>query len=355
VTRTTRLAAAGLAALLLAGCGGGPTRAGAAATVGDERIRTDDLQAVVDRGLANPEAEQQFGGDRAEFQRLVLNRMVRAELLEAAAEQEGVEVTQGDVDARIEDFAQQAGGREALEEQAAAGGISATDLPVFAREIALEEELGDALTEGEQVPQEQLEAAYQQNIGQFQTVRARHILVEDEATARAVLAEVQADPSRFPAVAAERSTDTGSAEQGGDLGEQGRGTFVPEFDSAVFTQPLNTPFVVQTQFGWHVVEVLERQETSLAEASEQLERQVLGEERATRVQQLLQQTAERLGVVVNPRFGTWDPEALEVAPVPADDGLSSPAPGEPAPADPAAPPVGEAPAQPEAPVESPAS
>lgn len=327
--RTRRLSAAlaaALTALLLAGCGDEPAQAGAAAVVGDERITTSELADVVDRGLESPEAQQQFSGDRAEYQRRVLNRMVRAELLERAAADAGVEVTQGDVDQQLARFAEQAGGREALEEQAAAGGIAPQDLPVFVREVVLELTLGDELTRDLDVPQEQLQAAYEQNRGQFERARSRHILVEDEALARQILAEVQAQPDRFAALAAQHSTDPSNKDDGGDLGWQGRGRFVPEFDDAVFTQPVGTPFLVQTQFGWHVVLVEERDVTTLEEARPELRRTVLGDERSQRVAAALRETAEEVGVEVNPRFGTWDAEAVEVVPADADDGLSSPAP-----------------------------
>jgi parvulin-like peptidyl-prolyl isomerase len=201
VTRTTsRLAAAGFAVLLLAGCGGGggETRAGAAATVGDQRITTEDLEAFVERGLADPQAEQQFGAERGEYQRQVLNRLVRAELLEQAAQDEDIEVSQGDVDAQIAEFAEQAGGQEQLEQQAAAGGINTQDLPRFAREVVLEMQLGDELTEDVEIPDAELQALYDENAAEFDQVGTRHILVEDEAQARDLLAQVQADPSRFP-------------------------------------------------------------------------------------------------------------------------------------------------------------
>lgn len=327
MTRTTRrLAAAGLAVLLLAGCGGAQARAGAAATVGDERISAEELEQLVERGLQDPQAEQQFGQARADYQRQVLNRMIRAELLEDAARENDVEVTRGDVDAQLAEFAEQAGGREELEQQAAAGGIHPRDLPSFAREITLEIALGDALTEDLDVPDEQLQSLYEQRAAQFDRVTTRHILVEDEAQARDLLAQVQADRERFPELAAEFSIDESNAEDGGDLGTTGRGQFVEEFDSAVFAAQPGELLVVQTSFGWHVVEVLDRETTPLEEAEPELRRQVLGEQRAALVREELREAADRLGVEVNPRFGRWDEEAVQVAPVPEEDGLSKPAP-----------------------------
>jgi peptidyl-prolyl cis-trans isomerase C len=100
-------------------------------------------------------------------------------------------------------------------------------------------------------------------------VRARHILVGDEAAADQILADLAAGAD-FAALARDRSTDPGSAAQGGDLGWTPRGDFAPEFDEAAFSFELNTPGKVNTQFGWHVLEVLERQEGRPFESFERL-------------------------------------------------------------------------------------
>lgn len=341
--RSSRLVvSSGLAVLLLSGCGSGSVRPGAAALVGDERIPVDTLQEVVERGLADPQAEQTLGQDRSAFQRQVLSRLVNREVLQAAAEREGVRVDDGDVDAQLQDFAAQAGGEEALEAQAAQNGISPEDLQPFLRDVVLEQALGDALTEQEDVPQEQLEGLYQQNIAQYDRVRSRHILVEDEAQARDLLAQVKADPDRFEELAAEFSTDTSNKDSGGDLGFQGRGQFVPEFEALLFSAEPGTYDVVRTQFGWHVVHVQERQQTSLEEATPELRRAALQEQRASETGALLRDVASDLGVTVNPRFGRWDPETGSIEAT--ESGVTTQAPEDGAEA-----PAGEAPTEEEQP------
>lgn len=102
--------------------------------------------------------------------------------------------------------------------------------------------------------------------------RLRHILIappDGEATepklaearvrAEGVLARLKAGED-FAALAEEFSADPGSAQNGGviDMGPIDR--YVPEFANAVRTLPLNTPSdLVQTEFGFHIIEVLERQ------------------------------------------------------------------------------------------------
>jgi foldase protein PrsA len=335
VIRSSRLVATtGLAVLLLSGCGSGSVRPGAAALVGEERITVDTLQQVVERGLADPQAEQSLGQDRSEFQRQVLSRLVNREVLREAARREGVSVSDGDVDAQLQDFAAQAGGEEALEAQAAQNGISPEDLQPFLRDVVLEQELGDVLTEDEDVPQETLQGLYQQNIAQYDRVRSRHILVEDEAQARSILAQVREDPSQFAELAAEFSTDTSNKDQGGDLGLQGRGQFVPEFEALLFSAEPDTYDVVQTQFGWHVVHVQERETTSLEEATPELRRAALQEQRAEATGAVLRDVASDLGIEVNPRFGRWNAEtgSIEAVESPNDVTTSVPQDGAEAPA-----------------------
>jgi len=96
--------------------------------------------------------------------------------------------------------------------------------------------------------------------------RARHILVETEDEAKEVIERLNAGED-FAALAEELSLDTGSAVDGGDLGFAPRGRYVPEFDEAVSTLPIGqVSEPIESQFGWHVIEVLERAERELSPA-----------------------------------------------------------------------------------------
>jgi parvulin-like peptidyl-prolyl isomerase len=100
---------------------------------------------------------------------------------------------------------------------------------------------------------------------------ARHILVKDEAAAKAVEARL-AKGEDFAAVAKEVSTDTGSAQKGGDLGWfpkqadalPGQTTMVAEFEAAAFSLKvgeISQP--VKSQFGYHIIQVLARAQVPL--------------------------------------------------------------------------------------------
>lgn len=99
---------------------------------------------------------------------------------------------------------------------------------------------------------------------------ARHILVETEEEAQEVITRLQAGED-FADLAEELSKDTGSSMSGGDLGFVPQGRFVAPIDEAVFTLPvgqISDP--IESEFGWHVIEVLEREERELSPADYQL-------------------------------------------------------------------------------------
>lgn len=106
-------------------------------------------------------------------------------------------------------------------------------------------------------------------------IKARHILVEDEAKAKEMKAKLDQGED-FATLAKENSTDPGSAEQGGDLGWFGAGAMVPEFEEAAYALDVNQiSEPVKTDNGWHVIQVTEKKEKeSLDKMKAEIEQKV---------------------------------------------------------------------------------
>jgi peptidyl-prolyl cis-trans isomerase C len=85
--------------------------------------------------------------------------------------------------------------------------------------------------------------------------KARHILVDKEAEAKDIIAKLKKNPKAFESLAKERSKDSGSKANGGDLGWFDPRAMVPEFGAAMakLEKGKFTEEPVKTQFGYHVI------------------------------------------------------------------------------------------------------
>ncbi|MGD0094967.1 MAG: peptidylprolyl isomerase [Terracidiphilus sp.] len=112
--------------------------------------------------------------------------------------------------------------------------------------------------------------AHQSEYSVPEQARARHILIKvapgadakTDAAAKAkadvLLKQIQGG-ANFADLAKQNSDDPGSKDKGGELGFARRGMMVPEFDSAIFTQKIGDTKIIKTQYGYHIVQVEERQ------------------------------------------------------------------------------------------------
>jgi peptidyl-prolyl cis-trans isomerase C len=108
------------------------------------------------------------------------------------------------------------------------------------------------------VPEAELKKEYDTIKSQIgdKEYKVRHILVEKEDDAKAIITELQKG-AKFDELAKSRSKDPGSKDKGGDLDWNAPANFVKPFGDAMKSTPKGkfTAQPVQTQFGWHVIEV----------------------------------------------------------------------------------------------------
>ncbi|ANI99532.1 peptidylprolyl isomerase [Polynucleobacter wuianus] len=114
--------------------------------------------------------------------------------------------------------------------------------------------------EKEGVTEAELKAAYESVKAQYtgKEYHVEHILVEKEADAKAIIAQLKAG-GNFEEIAKAKSKDPGSAPSGGDLGWVTEKSLVPEFSKAMVQlkpgQVTDKP--VKSQFGWHVIKMID--------------------------------------------------------------------------------------------------
>jgi len=116
----------------------------------------------------------------------------------------------------------------------------------------------------------------QKEQGEVSEYNVRHILVEDEQTAQDIQKQIKDGSASFEDLAKAQSNDPGSAVEGGSLGWAQADNYVGPFAAAVQATPKGemAPEPVQTQFGWHVIEVVDERPVAfppLAQVREQLE------------------------------------------------------------------------------------
>ncbi|HSP48284.1 MAG TPA: peptidylprolyl isomerase [Clostridiaceae bacterium] len=135
-----------------------------------------------------------------------------------------------------------------------------------------------------------------------EVIRASHILVDSEELAVDILKKINEDGMAFEDAAMEFSSCP-SKEQGGDLGEFGRGMMVPEFETAAFALDKDemTQLPVRSQFGYHIIKTTDKkgvESASFDEVRDQVKGQMLQEKQMEYYTKLLTELREKYNVDV---------------------------------------------------------
>lgn len=179
------------------------------------------------------------------------------------------------------------------------------------------------------VSEEEINKYYSEHQGQFgepEQRRASHILIAvaegapaaasnaARAKAEQLLAQIKANPSQFAALAKQHSQDTGSAEQGGDLGFFPRGAMVKAFEDAVFAlSPGAVTGPVQTPFGWHIIQLNEIRPAKIAAVAE-VRNQIATDLKTAKAARKYSEVAERFADLAYEQSDSLKPiqEALQL-------------------------------------------
>ncbi|WP_066058864.1 peptidylprolyl isomerase [Robertmurraya korlensis] len=224
------------------------TKDSVVAKVGDASISEAELQqSLLD----------QYGAD-------ALDVLITNKLIELEADKQKVAVTEEEIEEELAALAESYGGETALEEAVVASGMTMNDVRDDIVNYLKTEKLLEPRIE---ITDEELQTYFDENKDTYATaeqVQASHILVADEATANEVKSKLDAGGD-FSELAKEYSTDTTTAESGGDLGYFSSGDMVAEFEETAFALGVNeisTP--VKTEYGYHIIKVVDHQEAKEA-------------------------------------------------------------------------------------------
>jgi peptidyl-prolyl cis-trans isomerase C len=280
-------------------------------TVNGESLTRAELDKELDMITASPQfagmPPEQAGMIRQQMTSRVVDRFVSQKLLTKAADAEKVEVTDAEVDDVITSI------RGTLPEDMTLEGIMQERGIVMdklrgdvAADIKIRKLLDAKTAAVPAVTDEQVAAYYEGNKEMFNSpasVQARHILIKlekgaDEATKTAakeklegIRKQIEEGTVTFAAAATEHS-DCPSSQRGGDLGTFSHGQMVPAFEEAAFKQEINAVGpVIETPFGYHIVQVTERSdagERTLAEVSAEISEQLTMQEKQTVVQDYIE-------------------------------------------------------------------
>ena len=212
---------------------------------------------------------------RDQVYRDVLDQVVGYKLLAQEAKARKVSVPDAEVEARIAEIKKQFPSEDIFMQMLISRKLTVEQMKADARDdMAIGKLIEDEIAAKVAVKPEQVQDFYAKNPDQFkqpERVRASHILIsfpenadaaakaQVKTKAEAVLKDVKAGKD-FAALAKEHSQDPGSAVNGGDLGFFQQGQMVGPFNDAAFSlAPGTTSDLVETQFGYHIIKVAEKQ------------------------------------------------------------------------------------------------
>jgi len=225
---------------------------------------------------------------RPRIEEEAINGLIYQELLKAAVDAEKITVSEDEISNAISTLAKSLPQGVSMDQHLESIGMQRSELEDAVRfDIGVRKLLAQKVPPAKEPTEEEIKAFYEKSKERFtvpERVKARHILVaveksDDEASRKAKLAKAEKirkqllDGADF-AELAKKESDCPSKARGGDLGTFTRGQMVPAFEKAAFSQkPGEIGPVVETRFGYHIIQVMDHQEgktLSLDETHDQI-------------------------------------------------------------------------------------
>jgi len=249
-----------------------------AVTVNGEDITKGEIAEEVMRlskqfgGRMSPEQMSQMQGALSQQAR---ENLISRILLKQKIEEDNIEVAQEEIDARMAEVRASLGSEADLENRLAMMGMTVEMLEKEMETGLAVEKLIAKYAPTDEITEAEVRAYYDENTERFQQperVKASHILIKadadaSEATKALALEEAedvmaQLDQGADFAQLAREHSACPSSQKGGDLGFFQRGQMVPPFENAAFALDIGeVSGIVETQFGYHIIKVTDREES----------------------------------------------------------------------------------------------
>jgi hypothetical protein len=298
--------------LVLAGCGSGPSQVGAAALLGDQEISVDQVQALIDKAVQEQPAAQQLAQQHKldQLGREAVHQLVLHQLLTQTAQRDGVSADPAQVSQVL--------AQDPLAVPVPTSNVDPSQLAqqiVYRardhREVITDQLLLQSL--GQQYV-DKMSVTFDYTTVSADSGGAQPVSMREQAFAKAE--QMAADPGAAQRIishdeAAGLDAATGvqaSAVQRPDLA--GTVLFGAAPGSVVAFQPSSQ------DAGWAIV-VVRRRDLSTPQPTGQSAEPTAGQ-LAALGQRLLQPRFDQAGLKINPRYGVWDPAALNLAPSAAE-------------------------------------
>jgi foldase protein PrsA len=307
-----------LLALGAAACGGGgggdktsdDVPDNAIALVADDEVLKSEFDDLLERAQASYTARgQEFPktgtAEYDDLKKRAVEFLVQQHQFALAAEDEGVEVTDAEVQERLDKIKKDSFGDDQKKFDAALKkeGLTLEDAKKAFHDQILQEKLYKQVTDNVKPTEAEMQKYYDENKDQFSQPESRdvrHILVKSEAKANELYAQLQ-DGADFATLAKKNSTDAGTKKTGGEL-PVSKGSTVAPFDEVAFeleTGEYSKP--VKTEFGWHIIkaesDVKPATTTPFADIKDSIEQQLAQEGQQKAINAWLEELKKKYPVV----------------------------------------------------------
>lgn len=244
-----------------------------AAIVNGNRIPMSDFRFLFT--VNQHQAAGQAGSTNKTIAQQTMNEVILDELVREYAVAHHITVTKAQLQSQVKSDMAQAGSQKAFTTRLAQYGLTKASYMRLLEPALLTQKVEKAVAPPSKAP--------------VPVAHVRHILIatkpqgkpartnaQAKALAEKILGKLQHGGS-FAALAKKYSDDTGSAAAGGDLGNVYPNETVAPFNHAAFTQPIKTYHIVQSVYGYHIIEVLSRGKAPLpAQQQQQAEQTKFG-------------------------------------------------------------------------------